>query len=98
MRLSSTRRPGNLLPPIAQVTVPTLLLWSDRDQVLGHDLLKGQERFCEHIRVVCIDKCSHWIQQDQPEAVVEEMRSFLKAASMAPAPASEGEGGKAKGK
>jgi pimeloyl-ACP methyl ester carboxylesterase len=64
------------LPP-GKCTVPTLLVWADKDIALGPQLLRGTERYVETLRVEVLRGCSHWAQQDQPEKVNALLREHL---------------------
>lgn len=60
-----------------KLTVPTLLLWGEKDGALGQQLLRGTERYVETLTIQVLPGCSHWVQQDQPEEVNRRMREFL---------------------
>lgn len=61
-----------------KLRVPTLVLWADNDVALGPGLLRGTDRYVEDLRIEVVGgNCSHWLQQDRPEAVNAAMRGFL---------------------
>ncbi|MBI4301614.1 MAG: alpha/beta hydrolase [Chloroflexi bacterium] len=66
----------NLVPSLAQVRCPTLLIWGDQDllsdkaEVL-HQGIKGSQ-------VALIEDAGHLPQIDAPQAFVKEMLAFLK--------------------
>lgn len=62
-----------------KITVPTLLIWGEDDPALGVELTHGTEAYVEDLTVRYIPKCSHWVQQEQPQLVNQYMRQFLGA-------------------
>lgn len=60
-----------------KLVMPVLLLWGKNDQFLEPELNVGIEKYCDNVRIVLIDKCSHWAQQDQPDTVNRAMEEFL---------------------
>lgn len=61
----------------AQVRVPTLLIWGERDTALGKELTYGTQRYVSDLTVRYIPDASHWVQQDAPDAVNRELTAFL---------------------
>lgn len=60
-------RPPPQLPP---VTVPTMIVWGERDSYLGLGLLERSiTKVAGPLRVERLPQASHWVQQDAPEAV-----------------------------
>jgi pimeloyl-ACP methyl ester carboxylesterase len=68
-------RASDATPPI---TVPTLLIWGERDHYLGPRLTEGLERWVPGIRIERLPGVSHWIQNDAPERVNELLVEFLR--------------------
>jgi pimeloyl-ACP methyl ester carboxylesterase len=64
---------------------PVLLLHGDSDVALGTQLLDGWEAVCPHSqsRAYLLGRCSHWINQDRPEAVNELIGGWLPAVGSA---------------
>ena len=60
------------------VPMPTLLLWGARDPFLSIKLTEGLERWVPDLRVVRFPDSSHWIQNDVPEQVNEQLILFFK--------------------
>ncbi|MBI3270160.1 MAG: alpha/beta hydrolase [Planctomycetes bacterium] len=60
-----------------RVRVPTLLIWGEADEALGVELTYGTEEFVPNLQLRYIPRCSHWVQQEQPELVNRYMREFL---------------------
>jgi pimeloyl-ACP methyl ester carboxylesterase len=73
--------PESWLPPVRElppVTVPTLIVWGEEDVFLG---LSGLERSAAmvqaQVRVERLPGVSHWVQQEDPEAVNRHLLAFL---------------------
>lgn len=63
---------------LAQIDVPTLLIWGERDSYLGPGLAEGLEEWVPDIRVERIPEGSHWVQVDSAPRVNELMIAFLR--------------------
>ncbi|HXG21934.1 MAG TPA: alpha/beta hydrolase [Methylomirabilota bacterium] len=62
----------------AQITCPTLLIWGEEDIALGKELTYDMEPyFTNRFEIKYIPRCSHWVQQEQPELVNQYMLEFL---------------------
>lgn len=59
------------------IETPTLLLWGEQDRALGRELSAGTEPYVSNLTVRYLPDASHWVQQDEPEAVNAMMRAFL---------------------
>ncbi len=59
------------------VTVPTTVLWGERDDALRPGLLDGLERWVSDLRIERVPDASHWIVHEQPERVIAAIRSAL---------------------
>jgi pimeloyl-ACP methyl ester carboxylesterase len=57
--------------------VPTLMIWGEKDVALGKELTYGTEAYVRDFQIKYIPKCSHWVQQEQPQLVNEYIREFL---------------------
>jgi pimeloyl-ACP methyl ester carboxylesterase len=60
-----------------RVTVPTLVLWGERDPYLLPGLLDGLEQFVPQLQLERDPQSSHWMVHEQPARVIEKLRSFL---------------------
>ena len=60
-----------------RVTVPTLLIWGERDMALGKELTYGTERYAPNVRIHYIPNCSHWVQQERAPEVNALILDFL---------------------
>ncbi|KAL4431408.1 hypothetical protein ABPG75_006664 [Micractinium tetrahymenae] len=63
------------------LSVPTLILWAEKDAALGPQarsaLLRGTEKYVDRVKVVVMPGCSHWIQHEQPEETNRLLREFM---------------------
>lgn len=57
--------------------VPTLMIWAEEDTALGKELTYGTEEYVRDFQVHYIPNCSHWVQQERPELVIQYIREFL---------------------
>jgi epoxide hydrolase 4 len=64
--------------PIPPITIPTLVIWGERDPYLGLPLLEGLREWVPDLRVERVPDASHWIQVDAPEKVNGLMIEFLR--------------------
>lgn len=60
-----------------RVTVPTLMIWGEKDTALDIKLTYGTEAHVPDLRIRYIPDCSHWVQEEQPELVNQYMDEFL---------------------
>ena len=69
-------RNGELhLPTISS---PTVLIWGEDDVALGKELTYDMdEYFSDRFEIKYIPKCSHWVQQEQPELVNQYLLEFF---------------------
>jgi pimeloyl-ACP methyl ester carboxylesterase len=68
--------PGQPAP--ARVTVPTLILWGDRDSALEAALAEKSLAQCDHGEVVHFPQATHWLQHEEPEQVNRLLIEFLR--------------------
>lgn len=67
-------------PDKVQVTMPTLVLWGERDRHLLAVCLEGLERVVPDLHVERFPDASHWIVHEQPDAVNRSIRGFITGA------------------
>lgn len=70
------RRP-RMLRPTPRVTVPALLIWGEDDAALGVETIRGTEKHAAHLRVELLANVSHWVQEEEPEAVTALIRQHI---------------------
>jgi pimeloyl-ACP methyl ester carboxylesterase len=63
------------------VEAPTLLIWAEDDVALGKSLASGLEQWVPDLQVHMISNCGHWVQNEAPEEVNEQMLAFLRERS-----------------
>jgi epoxide hydrolase 4 len=69
---------GVTLPPeLLGLTVPTLVVWGERDRALLPGLLDGLETWVPDLRIERVPEASHWIVHEQPERVRTLLEGFL---------------------
>jgi pimeloyl-ACP methyl ester carboxylesterase len=59
------------------VETPTLMIWGEEDTALGKELTFGTDRFVSNLTLRYVPRCSHWVQQEQPEMVNGLMEAWL---------------------
>jgi pimeloyl-ACP methyl ester carboxylesterase len=62
------------------VEVPTLVLWAEDDFALGKELTYGLARGLPDLRLQYISHCGHWVQNEAPGDVNEQLLAFLREA------------------
>jgi pimeloyl-ACP methyl ester carboxylesterase len=60
------------------IEAPTLLIWGEDDLVLGRSLTYGLEPWISQLKIHTIPHCGHWVQNEAPEEVNEQLLAFLK--------------------
>jgi epoxide hydrolase 4 len=60
------------------LTVPTLMIWGEKDTALGKELTYGTEAYVQDFQIKYIANCSHWVQQEKPDLVNQYIREFLR--------------------
>ncbi|NJL01772.1 MAG: alpha/beta hydrolase [Spirulinaceae cyanobacterium RM2_2_10] len=61
-----------------RLDVPTLLIWGEADVALGKELTAGTHEYVREFYLRYIPRCSHWVQQEQPDAVNQYLWAFLR--------------------
>ena len=65
---------------LPEISRPTLLIWGEEDTALGKELTYDMDGyFSDRFEIKYIPKCSHWVQQEQPELVNRYLLEFLLA-------------------
>lgn len=67
----------DLKPENFRVTVPTRVIWGERDIALPASLLDGLEQLIPDLRIVRIPDGSHWVIHEQPQRINQLIRNFL---------------------
>jgi pimeloyl-ACP methyl ester carboxylesterase len=59
------------------VTVPTLVIWGEKDTALLQGNLNGLDEYVKVLKIVRVPDASHWVVHEQPATVIRAMRLFL---------------------
>ncbi len=57
---------------------PTLLIWAEDDVALGRSLTFGLDQWISHLQLHFIPHCGHWVQNEAPDEVNEQLLAFLR--------------------
>lgn len=57
---------------------PVLVLWGLEDKALPPENLEGLDTIAKDLRVVRVPGCSHWMQHDDPQVIVDEVVRFVR--------------------
>lgn len=74
---AAIRNRRRLPEPVPVITVPTLMVWGERDLALGKELTVGTGEYVENLRIEFLPESSHWVQQDDPARVNELIREHV---------------------
>lgn len=72
------RRGPFALRPARRIAAPTLVLWGERDQALGVELLDGLDRWVTDLRILRFPTAGHWLAQQRPAEVSTALLEFLR--------------------
>jgi pimeloyl-ACP methyl ester carboxylesterase len=75
----------DLQPELGRVTAPVLLVAGDRDGVVPPPTLEEIAQALPNAVKRAVEDCGHNLTVEQPEVLVEEVRSFLRGRVGAPA-------------
>jgi pimeloyl-ACP methyl ester carboxylesterase len=67
----------HLTPDDFRVTVPTRVIWGERDHALPKSLLDGLDQVVDDLQVERIPEGTHWVIHEQPERINRLLRQFL---------------------
>lgn len=74
--MTSPSQMGNARPK-SKITIPTLMLWGEKDVALGKELARPSIEQCIDGELVFFPNATHWIQHDEPDSVNEEIHKFI---------------------
>jgi pimeloyl-ACP methyl ester carboxylesterase len=60
------------------ITIPTLVVWGLHDQALVRRNLDGLDTFVTNLTVVPLEQAGHFVHQDDPQRVTDEILGWLK--------------------
>jgi pimeloyl-ACP methyl ester carboxylesterase len=64
-------------PHAKVIDTPSLLIWGEEDTALGTELAEGTRACVRDLTLEYIPRCSHWVQQEQPEKVNAILEKWL---------------------
>jgi epoxide hydrolase 4 len=71
-------RPGRFLSRVRPIEAPTLVIWGERDSVLGPELAEPDRADVPNLeRVERFPEASHWVQHDERERVSALLAEFF---------------------
>ncbi len=65
------------LIPSGRVSVPTLIVWGDRDVALDGRMADRSVDMCDDVRLVRLEQASHWPHRDEPDRVNRLLIGFF---------------------
>ncbi len=66
-------------PAQFRVRVPTLVIWGEADTALPTALLDGLDEFVDDLTVKRVERGTHWLAHEEPEAVAKFVADYLLA-------------------
>jgi epoxide hydrolase 4 len=69
------------LQPIALITIPTLVIWAEKDTALLTGNLEGLGQYVKPLTIQRVPDASHWVVHEKPALVIRFMRAFLTPAA-----------------
>ncbi len=71
-------RDRSALENLCPIEQPTLLIWAEDDAALGRSLTYGLEPWINNLKIHTVPHCGHWLQNEAPGEVNEQLLAFLK--------------------
>lgn len=69
-----------------KIDVPTLVIWGLQDQALGARNLDGLSNFVEDLTLVTLADAGHFVHEDEPDRVANELVTWLQLRVSGPTP------------
>ncbi len=63
--------------PTPRIDIPTLMIWGEQDTALGLELTEGYNVYVTDFTLKRLPGVSHWVQQEAPEQVNNQLRDWL---------------------
>lgn len=60
-----------------KVTIPTLILWGERDVAFASGVEEKTTEVCETVELKTFPESTHWVQHEQPDRINREILDFL---------------------
>lgn len=80
-RAALRQTPGKALARMSPIAAPVLVIWGERDSVLGRELAMPEPEWVPNAHVEYLPDATHWVQHDAPERVNELLVEFLGSAA-----------------
>jgi pimeloyl-ACP methyl ester carboxylesterase len=61
----------------SRVTMPTLIIWGERDKFLCRELARQSCERCDRAQLVFIEEATHWVQHEEPARVNQLLLKFF---------------------
>jgi len=71
---------SHFLTPRNPITVPTLVIWGERDIALLTGNLDGLDQHVKNLKIQRLPEAGHFVVHEQPAVVIRSMRQFLQEA------------------
>lgn len=79
-RMGSTESfPNRSELPSLEVTMPTLVIWGEKDPYILTGNLNGLEKYVPKLRIERMPDATHWVVHEKPELVTALIREFASA-------------------
>jgi pimeloyl-ACP methyl ester carboxylesterase len=62
----------------ARITLPTLILWGEKDIALSREMAQPSIELCEQGKLIFFENASHWVQHDEAERVTALLIDLLR--------------------
>ena len=59
------------------ITVPTLVIWGEKDTALLPGCIDGLEKYVTNLTVRRVPDATHWVVREQPALVTQLIREFI---------------------
>lgn len=83
MRYGSREDFGGHRPQIFEpMQVETLLIWGEEDYFLEKSTTFSTDQYVKHLTVRYLSGVSHWVQQEQPQAVNDMIKAFISGSAV----------------
>ncbi|MGH2864736.1 MAG: alpha/beta fold hydrolase [Solirubrobacteraceae bacterium] len=82
-RAALRQPPRSALARMSPIEAPVLVIWGERDSVLGRELAQPEPKWVPNARVEYLPEATHWVQHDEPQRVNELLVEFLGSAAAA---------------
>jgi pimeloyl-ACP methyl ester carboxylesterase len=73
---AALRRPAKAKEP-QTVSVPTLMIWGEKDEFLGKEMATQSIQYCSAGQLEFIATASHWVQHEEAERVNSLIQNFV---------------------